>query len=147
MLQKSKPIRSQKRKPKIKLKSLTTIKNKAWSLLSQCIRQESANHGGFCECYTCGRSIEIKDAQAGHAIGGRHNAVLFDEDVIRIQCVACNIFKRGNYQVFITKLIQENGLDWWLDKLEQSRQTIKYDRCDLEAKIESYKQRLKGLEG
>ena len=144
MLNKTKPIRSQKRKPKAK--SLGKLKKQAWDLLSQCIRRERVNIYDQACCYTCEEWKPWKEIQAGHAIGGRHNAVLFDEEIIRPQCCGCNIFKRGNYQVFITKLIQENGLDWWLDKLEQSRQTIKYDRCDLEAKIESYKQRLKGLE-
>ena len=86
--------------------------------------------------------MNYEDAQAGHAIGGRHNAVLFDEEIIRVQCCGCNIFKRGNYQVFITKLIEENGFAWWQGKLAASRLTIKYNRADLEAKIESYKQRL-----
>lgn len=142
MLQKTKPIRS--RKPKAK--SLSSLKKKAWDLLSKCIRGEAC-FAGYCPCYTCDKVMEFKDAQAGHAIGGRHNSVLFDEEIIRPQCMACNIFKRGNYQIFITKLIEENGFDWWLTKLEQSRQTIKYDRLDLEAKIECYKERLRSLEG
>lgn len=84
--------------------------------------------------------------QAGHAIGGRHNAVLFDEEIIKPQCVRCNIFLRGNYQVFITKLIQEHGLEWWEKKLEGSRQIVKMTRGDLEQLIESYRERLSLLE-
>jgi hypothetical protein len=142
MLIKTKPIRSQKRKPK----SLSGLKKKAWDLLSQCIRREYAQkNNGVCDCYTCPATLTVDTAQAGHAIGGRHNAVLLDEEIIRVQCCGCNIFKRGNYQVFITKLIQENGLDWWLAKLAASKLTIKYSRVDLEAKIESYKARLAGV--
>lgn len=111
-------------------------------MLSQVIRTESVTKDGYCECYTCGVMMEYKQAQAGHAIGGRHNAVLFDEEIIRLQCMACNIFKRGNYQVFITKLIEENGFAWWQAKLAASKLTIKYNRADLELKIESYRERL-----
>lgn len=131
---------------KRKAKSLSQLKKQAWCLLSQCIRNEAAI-GGYCVCYTCGKPLRIVEAQAGHAIGGRHNAVLFDEEILRAQCSGCNIFKRGNYQVFITKLIEENGFAWWQAKLAASKLTIKYNRADLEAKIEGYKARLATLEG
>lgn len=91
--------------------------------------------------------MTYSEAQASHAIGGRHNAVLFDEEIIRPCCVGCNVFLRGNYQVFITKLIEENGFAWWQAKLAASKMTIKYSRADLEAKIESYKARLRAVEG
>lgn len=138
-------IQKPKKKAK-KKKSLSALKKQAWDLLSRVIRTESAAKDGYCQCYTCGKMLEFKDAQAGHAIGGRHNAVLFDEEILRCQCMACNVFKRGNYQVFITRLIEENGFDWWLTKLAQLRETIKYNRCDLESKIDLYKARLKEIE-
>jgi hypothetical protein len=134
-----------KTKPKRKHKSLSALKKQAWDLLSKVIRGE-ASKNGWCNCYTCGKLLLlVSDAQAGHAIGGRHNAVLFDEEIIRVQCAACNIFKRGNYQVFITKLIEENGFAWWQRKLIESGMSIKYDRSMLAEKIESYKERLAKL--
>ena len=133
---------------KRKQKSLSQLKKQAWCLLSQCIRKEAAQrNNGVCDCYTCPATLAVSDAQAGHAIGGRHNAVLFDEEIIRPQCCGCNIFKRGNYQVFITKLIEENGFAWWQMKLAGSKATIKYNRLELELLIEGYKERLRGLEG
>lgn len=137
---KTKP-RSGKRK-----KTLSQLKKQAWCLLSQCIRREATKHAGICFCYTCSKVLQYAEAQASHAIGGRHNSVLFDEEIIRPCCVGCNVFLRGNYQVFVTKLIEENGFPWWQSKLADSRMTIKYDRLALEEKIEGYKQRLKGLE-
>jgi hypothetical protein len=132
-----------KTKSKRKAKSLSQLKKQAWDLLSQCIRREYAHkNNGVCDCYTCPATLAISEAQAGHAIGGRHNAVLFDEEILRIQCCGCNVFKRGNYQIFITKLIEENGFAWWQAKLAASKLTIKYNRADLEARIESYKARL-----
>lgn len=126
-------------------KTIGLLKKKAWSLLSQCVRLEYAKDG-YVNCYTCGKHMHWKEAQAGHAIGGRTNAVLLDEEILRPQCVGCNVFKRGEYQVFVTKLIEENGFDWWKQKLEASKETKKYLRSEIEEIIVGFKQRLKELE-
>lgn len=140
---KTAPIRSKKKR---KQPNLNALKKKAWTLVSQCIRQESADDNGQVICYTCDKPLHWEEAQAGHGIGGRHNAVLFDEEIIKTQCSGCNIFKAGNYTIFTTKLIQEHGMDWWQKKLEQSRRTVKRTRPEYESMIEGYKQRLKELE-
>lgn len=126
--------------------SLVSLKKKAWKYASLVLRQSSADHRGMCTCYTCGAVHHWTEMQAGHAIGGRHNAVLLDYEILRVQCVGCNIFKRGNYQIFITKLIQENGFDWWTKKLEASKQIVKITRDFYENFIEESKQRLSELE-
>lgn len=136
-------LKKRKKKKKPKLKSLSSLKKKAWVLFSQYIRQSSADNYGVCVCYTCGERQQWKEAQAGHAIPGRHNAVLYDEEIVRVQCVACNIFRRGNYQAFITKLIKSNGIEWWENKLSDSRQTVKYTRTDIQEIIDKYTERLK----
>lgn len=129
-----------------KTKSLASLKKSAWDLLSKIIRLSHADEGGTCSCYTCGRLMFWKEAQAGHAIPGRTGAVLLREEVIRPQCCACNIFGRGMYHIFTTKLIEENGMDWWQCQLVESKQIMKWDRVKLEEKIVSLKQRLKELE-
>jgi hypothetical protein len=86
-----------------------------------------------------------RDSQAGHAIGGRTNSVLLDESIIRVQCVSCNVFMRGNYPVFTTKLIKENGMDWWEEKLAGARKVVKFTREDLEDLIAAYKAKLEML--
>ena len=127
--------------------SLKSLKNKAWKLCSEYVRRKDADEGGFVGCYTCGTSLHWKlEAQAGHAIGGRNNAVLFDVDILRPQCVACNVFRRGNYPVFTAKLIRENGLEWFEQKLIASRQAVKISRTDYEEKIGHFKQLLAELD-
>lgn len=122
--------------------TLAALKKKAWKLLSEFIRRSHADEGGTNQCYTCGRLMHWKESQAGHAIGGRRGAVLLDETIIKVQCCACNVFLRGNYPVFTTKLIKEKGMEWWEGKLEQSRQVRKWSRAELEEFIDSYKQKL-----
>ena len=121
------------------------LKKRLWRIFSEYIRRRDADVGGTERCFTCGGLDHWKSLQAGHAIGGRHSAVLFDPDICRPQCVRCNIHLRGNYQIFITKLIKENGMEWWEKKLEDSRKVVKYARSDIEELIELYKRKLDGL--
>ena len=131
----------------MKKKTLKSLKKKAWSLVSQYVRQRDADEGGFGSCYTCNAPIHWKEeGQAGHAIGGRTNSVLFDDSICRLQCRRCNIFMGGRYEIFAAKLIRENGLDWFEAKLAGARQIVKYTRSDLEEIIETYKKKLQTLE-
>jgi len=126
--------------------TLSSLKKKCWRLFSEYIRKQGADAGGTERCYTCGGLFFWKDLQAGHSIGGRHSAVLFDEEIVRPQCVRCNVFLRGNYPAFVTKLIKENGLEWWEEKLTNSRKVKKYTRTELEELIELYKRKLEALD-
>ena len=126
--------------------TLGKLKKKAWSVLSEFIRRSYADQGGTVECYTCGKLMFWKECHAGHAIPGRHGAVLLDPEIIRPQCPVDNIWRGGCYEVFATKLIRENGLEWFERKLENSRQVRKWNRSELEEFIETYKNKLMELE-
>ena len=129
-----------------KAPTLAGLKKKAWKLLSEVIRREAANPDGTVQCYTCWNNWHWKQhIQAGHAIPGRNGAVLLDEDVIRPQCVQCNIWMRGNYPFFTTRLIKEKGMEWWESKLLSAKQVKKWTRGELEAKCEEYRTRLAAL--
>lgn len=109
-------------------------KKRAWKAFSIYVRTKYSN-GARADCYTCGRNMEIKNLQCGHAIAGRGGAVLFDEEICRPQCTICNIFKYGNYQEFMTRLIKENGIEWWEAKMKGKSNIIKYsiqDYLDIE---------------
>ena len=152
--------------------TLSGLKKKAWALLSECVRREASNEtykvrpmwNGEIVCYTCPTMSGWKEMQAGHAIGGRNGAVLLDEEIIRPQCVRCNIMLRGNYGEFITRLVRERAahlprnpgnltytevlaeaMDWWDGKLSTSRQIRKWSRSELEEKILGYRERLAKL--
>lgn len=112
--------------------SLKTLRKKAWDACSKYIRQLYSDHRGKAVCYTCGTLDDWKSSQAGHGIPGRTNAVLFDTEIIRVQCETCNIWKRGMHHIFTAKLIKENGLEWYENKLQQSKQIVKLGRSDYE---------------
>jgi hypothetical protein len=126
--------------------TLRGLKNKAWKLVSELVRRRDADEGGTTQCYTCGTYLHWKyDAQAGHAIPGRHNAVLLDLDILRPQCYSCNCCRGGQHHIFATKLIQENGMDWWESKLEGAKRVVKYTRSDLEDLISKYQEKLEAI--
>ena len=131
-----------KRKPP----TLAKLKKIAWKLLSECIRREAADGSGYVQCYTCTWVGHWSASQAGHAIGGRTGAVLFEEDIIRPQCYRCNVPLHGNYGVFAARLIAENGENWYSKKLFDSRQIKKWSRVELLSLIEEYKARLAALD-
>ena len=109
------------------MKSKTAV----WDWFSIYIRLRYANKKGMAKCYTCGKVLPIKALQAGHAIMGRSNAVLFDEEIVKPQCQRCNVWLAGNLGVFAQKLIEENGLEWWEQKERESKKSVKLDFNEL----------------
>jgi hypothetical protein len=132
----------------MKKQTLSSLKKKAWKLLSELVRRQDADEGGTTQCFTCGKWIHWKyEAQAGHAIGGRRNAVLFDLEIIRPQCFACNAKHIGNGMphVFIPKLIREKGIEWWEMKAQAARKPQILTRSDVESLIAGFKEKLESL--
>lgn len=125
-----------------KKKSLRQLKEICNRVFSEYIRRRGADAGGTEFCFTCEKPFYWKSLQCGHAIPGRHFAVLWDEEICRPQCPRCNVFLGGRYEIFTTKLIKERGLPWWEAKLEGAKRIVKYTGADVEALIELYKQKL-----
>lgn len=132
--------------PKKKTATLRALKNKCWKIFSEYIRRKEADEGGTNYCFTCGQPKFWKELQAGHFIGGRTNAVLFNEEIVKPQCLMCNVFLRGNYGRYTLKMIDLHGREKVEEFMALKHQVVKYTRSDLEALIESYKNKLKELE-
>lgn len=130
---------------RVKQKTLKTLKAKAWKLFSEWIRRKDADEGGTVLCFTCEKPMFWRDCHAGHGIPGRHNAVLLDADIVKPQCPRDNLFMGGMYHIFATKLIKQNGLEWWEQKLLDSKRVVKITRGDYEVIIEDLKKKLAGL--
>ena len=126
-----------KPKPKEKKITLSKAKKRAWKAFSKYIRLKNVDSSLCGICYTCGIVKPWQVLQAGHGLGGRNNAVLFNERLVRPQCVGCNVFGRGQYQIFTRKLIDELGLEVYDQIVTQSRIPVKYkvsDYLDIEKK-------------
>lgn len=125
--------------------SESSLKKQVWKQVSRFVRLEDAlKHKGRCICYTCGASLDPKRAQAGHGVGGRHNYLLYDLRIIKVQCLRCNIFLHGNYPVFAVKLIQEHGLKFYKNMLKYK--VKKFSPQELRIMKETYKEKADQLE-
>jgi len=71
---------------------------------------------------------------------------MFDEENCRVQCVVCNVFKHGNYDVYHPKIIMEIGQAAYFTLVERSKQPVKRYREWYETMIEKYRQKIKEME-
>lgn len=129
----------------MKVHNKSYYKKAAWSAFSKYIRMKASDNVGGVNCYTCGKNVFWTLIQAGHAIGGRNNAILFNEDLVRPQCVGCNVFGRGKYAIFTRKLIDELSLARYDELITESQKVIQFkmqDYIDIETK---YKKKLEEL--
>ena len=106
------------------------LKSKAWKLMSELVRRQYADRTGMCTCYTCDKTMDWREIQAGHGISGRGGFVLFLEEVIKPQCATCNIFRQGDYARFIPKLIDEYSIEQFQEWVVESRKPFKRTKKD-----------------
>jgi len=122
--------------------SISKLKKRAWDMFSLYVRTKYAGPDGVVICYTCGKVGTIKTTQAGHGIAGRNNAILFEEDVVRPQCVGCNFFGGGKYGIFMDKLIKEYGAEKFSQLVMISTMTVQRKAKDYIEIYEKYKKLL-----
>jgi rubredoxin len=134
---------------KYKIKPLQGAKRKAWKAFADYIKIRDclSTTGGIerFKCYTCGKIFEKEYGDASHAIGGRTNGILFDEDIVKLCCQSCNRLHGGEYQMFKYKLIQEHGEAWWAVKEQAKRTTTQYSEFDYELIAKQYREKKHGL--
>ena len=119
--------------------SLSEAKERTWKAFSLYIRLKDADPQGMVICYTCDNKYHYKKVNAGHGIAGRTNSILFEEKIVRPQCVGCNMWGGGKYGVFTRKLIDELGFKEYDVMVTQSRQTRKFTVDELLELEEKYK--------
>lgn len=101
-----------------KTESVSSLKKKAWKLMSEYIRRRDSDWKGFAKCCTCGVIKPWKEQQAGHFLGGRRNSILFDTRNIHAQCSGCNLFKQGNTVKYF-RFMQAKYGDEVIEELER----------------------------
>ena len=125
------------------MKKSINLKDKLDKVFSLYIRLRDSDENGFCTCYTCGKVAHYKEMQNGHFWSRTHLSTRFNEDNCKVQCVGCNIFKKGNYIVYTKKLLKELGEEKFneLERLKNS--TVKISKAEYEQMIEHYNQKIK----
>ena len=127
-----------KKLKKLKKKSLSLLKRKAWKEFSLWIRLKDSDPDGFNVCVTCGVRRYYTELQAGHFLAGRTNGILFDERGVYPQCVRCNIFLRGNVEEYYPFMLEKHGQEVIDELKRKKKQLLKYSREDYEDMIKKF---------
>ena len=121
-----------------------------WVRLRDCLATTGTREYGI--CITCNERGDsswkpYKELQAGHAVGGRGNAVLFHEQIVSIQCGYCNrkppMGLGGDYGNYTIALIKRYGLEQ-VEQWQKLRHdtSVKYSITDLLEIEKKYKKKL-----
>jgi len=116
------------KKSKKKSVSTSQLKKKAWDAFSRYIRIKECREIG--KCVTCNRKLTFKTTQAGHFITGRSNVVLFNEEIVHIQCSGCNIFLHGNINSYTIYMLDKYGEKKVREFIKLKGQILQYKKQD-----------------
>ena len=114
------------KKPKPNKPSRSKAKKDAWTAFATYIRLrdclKTTGTTTSCVCVTCAQRGDVapkecKHIQAGHAVGGRGNAVLFNEEITNGQCLT----KESNIRLF-------NGSSKSISKLRVGDELWAFDK-------------------
>jgi len=119
---------------KPKKKSISKLKKEADKWFSLYIRNR--DHG---ICISCGVQKAIKEMQCGHYIPRDRLATRYDEWNCHAQCVACNIFKKGNMPAYTIGLMEKHGDNIIKELFRKSKKLKQMKIADYEELIETYK--------
>jgi hypothetical protein len=131
------------------MKPLRGAKKAAWAAFALWVKKRDAlkttGTTDTCRCYTCGKVYPIKEIDAGHAIPGRHEAVLFDEEIVYGQCQTCNRWNNGEQQAFRILLTELHGGEWWEEKQALKHKVMQRADPDYKEIAKTYREKLKDL--
>jgi hypothetical protein len=117
------------------------LKNKLDAIFSLYVRKRDFGKG----CISCGMLHGNNGYQAGHYISRVHLSTRWDERNVNAQCMPCNVWRRGNAGEYTLGLQAKYGPDIIKELVDLKHQTVKFNRSDLEAKIEEFRIRLNNL--
>lgn len=127
-------MKKTKKPKKTKKRSITSLKRELWKYVSLYVKQRD----GY-RCFTCDKYVQGSNAQCGHFVPSSlcNLEMRYDAEWLRTQCMACNIWKSGNYVTFRERLVVEKGEEA-VREFEQRRHKIVKD-FDYVAQIQHYK--------
>lgn len=111
-------------------------------VFSKYIRLSNADKNGFCKCITCGNRFFWSKIQAGHFMSRKHYSTRWNEDNVKPQCVACNVYRAGEqykYSLYLGNKLSEELHD-------KSKQIRKFTSLELEEMYNHYNDKIKALD-
>lgn len=126
-----------------------TPKDKAWESFSRWKRvKDCLETTGFAFlgiCITCNRQFHIRALEAGHLISGRRNAVLFDEELVNIQCGYDNRIKQGRPKKYRKVMVAKYGEEFIVERELLKNKVIQDIAMDFEGIKKTYDEKYKEL--
>ena len=136
----------QKKKIMIKkIKSVSQLKKDLDAIFSKYIRQRYANDLDYVSCFTCGKTKLWKHLQCGHYVSRSFTSLRWNEKNCQVQCGQCNIYKKGNLDIFARNLERKYGPDILIQLEIKKRNKMKLMAFEYEVLIRYYKDLINNL--
>jgi len=140
------------KKPKtrktLETKSYKELEKDLDRIFSEYIRLRDADQNGYVSCITCGSIHYWSDGHQinnGHFLPRGRKATRFDETNCHSQCVRCNMYKSGEWDIYEQRLIELYGKEAVEELKLKSRIGGGYDSYQLKEKILEYREKIKQL--
>jgi len=142
---KPRPVKKVTRRPTVSRKKIVKDFD---AIFSRYIRLRNAfelNGELVAKCVTCGDIKSWKQLQNGHYYSRGRYPTRWDEDNCHVQCVVCNLYRKGNYIKYTLFMIDTYGRDFVDELGMKSVNPAKISTVDLKGKIDEYTRKVKIL--
>ncbi len=92
-------------------------------------------------CITCGNQFHIDYLDAGHCFSGRHNARLFSERFVNIQCRVCNRTHNGRSKRYRRIMVEKYGEESVDRYYQRTNKVVQDVNVDWQGRIKRYKRK------
>ena len=133
--------RPPKKRKSTKTKTRSQLVRDLDKVFSQYIRVKDSIDG-IAVCVTCGDQKPWRQQQNGHYMSRGHYPTRWDEDNCHVQCVACNMFRSGNYTEYSIYMINRYGADFLPVLRDKAKNGSKIHTSVIKGLIEEYTQKL-----
>ena len=139
-------VKAKPKKAKPKKKTVAQEAECCAVLLQRLVRLKAADDNGYCTCVTCGIRKHYKEMEGGHYIPRKQTATKLMEENVHPQCSSCNGFgmKYGTANAqYAIYMLDMYGREFVENLLVLAKKTIKWNRFEISALIEHFKEGIK----
>lgn len=128
-----------KLKKKIKRENNTRLlKKKLDTVFSIYIRKKYSDQWGKAKCVSCPKIDDWSKLQNGHYISRGNYSTRYSEKNCFVQCVGCNLFKKGNYPAFTKFILDNHGEQYLQDLIAEGQKIRQWTAPELKELITKY---------
>lgn len=125
--------------------TVSRLKKKLDALVSEYVRRRGSDDMDRARCVSCGLIGPWNTLQNGHYVSRSNLNTRWDLRNCHIQCVGCNVFKKGNYPAYTKYLLEQNGEKWLQTLIADGEKIRKWNILDLQNEILKFQELIKTL--